>query len=138
MTDQPAQPAESAVLDLIQRWATAELTGDVDAYPALLSSQFVGVGPVGFVLDAEQWAQRHHGDLTNHEFEVQDPHVRLFADTAIVEAIQRQRTTAMGRDTSGSFRLGIVAVKDDEQWRLAHVQLSGPLIAPGQMPSFAR
>jgi len=128
----------SAVLDLVKRWASAELTGDVEAYGALLSPQFLGVGPVGFVLDAQQWAHRHHGDLTNHEFEVEDPHVQMFGDTAIVEAVQRQRTTAMGRDTSGSFRLGIVAVRDDDQWRLAHVQLSGPLIAPGQMPSFAR
>src|SRR5262245_8381421 len=132
MTDQ------HAVLDLVQRWAAAELSGDVDAYQSLLSPEFVGVGPVGFVLDAEQWAQRHNGDLKNHEFEVADPHVRVFGDAAIVEAVQKRRTTAMGRDTSGSFRVGIVAVKDDDQWRLAHVQLSGPLIAPGQMPSFAR
>jgi hypothetical protein len=39
-------------------------------------------GPVGFVLDAEEWAQRHNGDLKNHDFEVADPHVRVFADTA--------------------------------------------------------
>jgi uncharacterized protein (TIGR02246 family) len=129
---------QTAVLDLIQRWANAELTADVEAYQELLAPDFVGVGPVGFVLDADQWAMRHNADLTNHEFEVNDPHVRFFGDTAIVEAVQTQQTTAMGRDTSGSFRLGIVAVKDDGQWRLAHIQLSGPLIAPGQMPSFAR
>lgn len=58
--------------------------------------------------------------------------------SAVVEAVQKQRTTAMGRDTSGSFRLGIVAVKREDRWRLAHVQLSGPPIAPGEMPSFAR
>jgi uncharacterized protein (TIGR02246 family) len=129
---------QTAVLDLIQRWATAELTGNVEAYQELLTPDFVGVGPVGFVLDADQWATRHNGDLTNHEFEVNDPHVRFFGDTAIVEAVQKQQTTAMGRDTSGSFRLGIIAVQHDGQWRLAHLQLSGPLIAPGQMPSFAR
>jgi uncharacterized protein (TIGR02246 family) len=132
MTDQ------SAVLDLVQRWATAELTGDVEAYQWLLAPDFVGVGPVGFVLDATQWAQRHRGDLKNHEFEVNDPPVRLYGDTAVVEAVQKQRTTVMGRDTSGSFRLGIVAVKRDDRWLPAHVQLSGPLIAPGETPSFAR
>src|SRR5262245_14100489 len=129
---------QTAILDLVQRWANAELTGDVEACQELLAPDFVGVGPVGFVLDAEQWAMRHRGDLTNHEFEVDDPHIRLYGDTAVVEAVQTQRTTAMGRDTSGSFRLGIVAVKRDDRWLLAHVQLSGPLIAPGQMPSFAR
>jgi len=108
MTDQ------SAVLDLVQRWATAELTGDAEAYHWLLAPDFVGVGPVGFVLDTKQWAQRHRGDLKNHKFEVNDP------------------------DASGSFRLGIVAVKRDDRWLLAHVQLSGTLIAPGETPSFAR
>ncbi len=95
------------VLDLVQRWAAAELAGDVGAYRDLLTADFTGVGPVGFVLTGQQWAERHHGDLRNEEFEVLDPHVRIYGDpagTVIVEAVQRQITTAMGRDTSGSFR----------------------------------
>lgn len=76
--------------------------------------------------------------LRNHEFTVTDPHVRTYGDTAIVEAVQQQKTTAMGRDTSGSFRLLVVAVRQEGRWVIAHVQLSGPLIAPGEMPSFAR
>jgi uncharacterized protein (TIGR02246 family) len=128
------------VLDLVQRWAAAELAGDVAAYDDLLTADFTGVGPVGFVLTSEQWAQRHLGDLHNEKFEVLDPHVRIYgdpADTAVVEAVQRQATTAMGRDTSGSFRLGLVAVHAGQHWRIAHIQLSGPLIKPGEMPSFA-
>ena len=129
------------VHDLIQRWAAAELAGDVEAYEHLLAADFTGVGPVGFVLTGEQWAQRHLGDLHNEKFEVFDPHVRLYGDpahTAVVEAVQQQTTTAMGRDTSGSFRLGLIAVRDRQDWRIAHIQLSGPLIKPGEMPSFAR
>jgi uncharacterized protein (TIGR02246 family) len=129
---------QSEILDLVQRLSKAELDGDSDAYADLLAPDFVGVGPVGFVLNGEQWAQRHKGDLKNHEFEVLEPHVRSYGDAAIVEAIQRQVTTAMGRDTSGKFRLGMVFVRTDPGWRIAHIQLSGPLIAPGQMPSFAR
>lgn len=60
------------------------------------------------------------------------------ADAAVVEAVQRQTTTAMGRDTSGSFRLGLVAIRTGQAWRIAHIQLSGPLIKPGEMPAFAR
>ncbi len=129
------------VLDMVQRWAAAEPAGDIEAYDQLLTADFTGVGPVGFVLTSEQWAKRHLGDLHNEKFEVLDPHVRLYgdpADTAVVEAIQRQTTTAMGRDTSGSFRLGLVAVRAGRDWRIAHIQLSGPLIRPGETPSFAR
>lgn len=132
-----AQP----VLDLVQRWAAAELAGDVGAYDNLLTADFAGVGPVGFVLTGQQWAGRHRGDLNNEEFEVLDPHVRLYgdpADTAVVEAVQRQTTTAMGRDTSGSFRLCLIAIRTGQTWRIAHIQLSGPLLKPGEMPAFAR
>ena len=129
------------VRDLVQRWAAAELAGAVEAYHDLLTADFVGVGPVGFVLTGQQWAQRHRGDLHNEEFEVLDPRLRIYGDpahTAVVEAVQRQTTTAMGRDTSGSFRLCLVAIRTGPTWRIAHIQLSGPLIKPGEMPAFAR
>jgi hypothetical protein len=129
---------EQEVLDLVNRWARVELAGDVAGYPGLLDEHFLGVGPVGFVLDKDQWAQRHQGGVKNHEFEVLEPHVRFYDGTAIVEAVQRQRTTARGRDTSGSFRLVVVAVRENDEWVIAHIQLSGPLIAPGEMPAFAR
>ena len=130
--------SEQEVLDLVRRWAEVELRGDADGYGDLLAPDFVGVGPVGFVLTGDQWAARHRGDLKNEEFEVQDPHARFYGDTAIVEAVQKQRTTAMGRDVSGSFRLIVVAVKAEGRWVLANVQLSGPLTPPGTMPPFAR
>ena len=128
---------EQEVLDLVQRWAEVELRGDADAYGDLLAPDFVGVGPVGFVLTREQWADRHRGDLKNEEFQVQDPHVRIYGDTAIVEAVQKQRTTVMGRDTSGSFRLIAVAVKEEGRWVLANIQLSGSLVFLGTIPPFA-
>jgi hypothetical protein len=46
------------VLDLVQRWAAVELAGDVEAYGHLLTADFTGVGPVGFVLTGEQWGER--------------------------------------------------------------------------------
>ncbi len=129
---------ETEILDLIDAWARAELEGDIDTYAQLLAEDFAGVGPVGFVLDADQWAGRHQGDLVNRELEVLDPRVRFYGETAVVVAVQRQVTTARGRDTSGSFRLAAVCVPAGGGWRIAHLQLSGPMIAPGEMPGFAR
>jgi uncharacterized protein (TIGR02246 family) len=137
----PSATDTQQVLDLIQRWAAAELAGDIGAYGQLLTDDFAGIGPVGFVLTREQWAKRHLGDVRNEKFEVLDPHVRVYgdpADTAVVEAVQQQATTAMGHDASGSFRLGLVAVRAGQDWRIAHVQLSGPLLKPGEKPPFAR
>jgi uncharacterized protein (TIGR02246 family) len=130
---------EQAVKDLVNEWAAAELAGDAAALDKLLTDDFQGVGPVGFVLDREQWTQRHAaGGVQNHELTVSDPHVRLYGDTAVVEAVETQRTTAMGMENSGSFRIAVVATVQDGRWVIAHVQFSGPMIAPGEVPPFAR
>lgn len=40
--------------------------------------------------------------------------MRIYSrDMATVEAVLEQRTSVMGRDTSGSFRLDVVAVKQE-------------------------
>lgn len=128
--------SEQAVVELVQRWADVERNGDVDAYGEILDEDFRGIGPVGFVLDGEQWAARHRNGLRNEEFVVADPRVRTFGDTAIVDAVQWQQTFAMGHESSGSFRIVVVTVRRDGRWVIANVQFSGPLIAPGEKPAF--
>lgn len=131
--------SQTEILDVIDRWAAAELAGDADAVAAVLTDDFTGIGPVGFVLTREQWAARHRsGDVDNREFRVTEPAVRIHGDTAIVVAALAQETTARGHDTSASFRLGIVLRMDGDAWRIAHAQFSGPLIDPRQLPGFAR
>jgi len=124
------------VHEVINRWSDAELTGDADAFSALLTDDFHGIGPVGFVLDGGRWAQRHRGEAVNEAFEILERRVRIHGDTAIVVAIQRQRTIAHGHDSSGDFRVGLVLVRDGGAWRIANIQLSGPLIAPGETAPF--
>lgn len=130
--------SEQDVLDLVQRWAGAELNGDIAAFDELLTADFQGVGPVGFVLTNQQWTDRFRGDLKNEEFEVKNANVRVYGDAAIVEAVQAQKGTVRGHDMSGEFRVVVVAVRQDGDWRIANIQLSGPLIKPGQKPPFAK
>ncbi|NUW31934.1 DUF4440 domain-containing protein [Nonomuraea sp. SMC257] len=130
--------SETQVLDLVNRWAEAELHGDADAFDDLLGADFAGIGPVGFVLDKGQWAGRHRGDLKNHHFAILQPSVRLHGDTAIVGGIQEQRTSVRGHDVDHSFRLTLVAVRRGDDWVIANIQLSGPLQDPSAPPPFAR
>ena len=46
------------VLDLVTSWAKAEEANDAAALDRLLAGDFVGVGPLGFVLDRDQWLAR--------------------------------------------------------------------------------
>jgi uncharacterized protein (TIGR02246 family) len=125
--------SEQEVSDLVKRYATAELNGDADAYDDLVTDDFHGVGPVGFVLDKQQWVGRL-ANVKNDAFEVKDATVRTYGDSAVVVGVQDQKTTVMGRDTSGQFRLTLVVVKQDGRWAIANAQLSGPLRAPEDMP----
>lgn len=127
--------SEQEVQDLVKRWADVELAGNADAYEELLTADFLGIGPVGFMLNKEQWIGRHRGGtMKNQAFEVKDVTVRVAGDAAIVVGVQDQKTTVMDRDTSGQFRVTLVAVKQDGKWLLANAQLSGPLVDPKDMP----
>jgi uncharacterized protein DUF4440 len=122
------------VLDLVKRWETAELNEDAAALDGLLAGDFCGIGPLGFVLSRQQWLGRYHGGLRNAAFAAQDPQVRIYGETAVVIAVQKQETTFQEHDSSGEFRLGMVAVKQDGDWAIANIQLSGPLGAPPSAP----
>lgn len=130
---------EAAIRSLVGRWAELERTQNADGLAGLLTDRFTGIGPVGFVLDAHQWADRHRDDdLVNHSFEVSDLEIVVEADAALVNAVQTQRTTARGHRNDGSFRTGLTLVRTENDWKIARIQLSGPMIQPGQAPPFAQ
>jgi ketosteroid isomerase-like protein len=124
--------ATEQILELGRRWAEAERNGDVAALDTLLYEDFVGVGPLGFVLDKQQWlGPRRSGDLKNSSFEWQDPSVRVFGDTAVVIGTQVQESTYQGRDASGRFRVTQVALRTGgDRWVLAGMHYSPIAEAP--------
>jgi uncharacterized protein (TIGR02246 family) len=123
MNDENAGTQE--VLELGQRWAEAELRADVATLDSLLDEEFVAVGPRGFVLTKDQWLERYRtGDLENTSFELKDPSVRQFGDTAVVVGSQIQQATHKGRDTSGRFTVTLVAVRRDDRWLIVALQMS--------------
>ena len=63
--------ATNDVLDLVRRWAAAEQQNDAGSLDGLLADDFVGVGPLGFVLTREQWLSRFGNGLENRAFAVE-------------------------------------------------------------------
>ena len=122
MTNEP-------IADLIQRWSDAEQGGDVAALDALLSADFAGIGPRGFVLTRQQWLARYQaGDVQNESFMWRDVNVRAYGAVAVAVGIQEQRTFAHGHDASGRFRATLICVRQAERWLIAGWQASGPLV----------
>ena len=123
---------EHEILNMVGRWTKAERVGDPDALDRLLVADFVGVGPRGFLLTKEQWIDRYRsGDLQNTSFELRDPQVRNYGVAAVIVGTQVQETSYQGHDTSGEFRATLVAVRPDDRWQLAGIQLS-PIAGPLQ------
>jgi uncharacterized protein (TIGR02246 family) len=119
------------VQELVQRWADAERREDSSAIADLLADDFVGVGPLGFLVTRDQWLDRFRGGLHHTAFDVTDPQVREYGDAAVVVATQAQQTTWQGRDSSGRFRISLIAVRAGDRWLVAGVHLS-PIAAPPQ------
>ena len=116
------------ILDLGRRWADAERRADVAALDALLTDDFVGVGPRGFVLNRQQWLDRYRsGDLKNDAFSWQDVSVRDYGEAAVAVGIQDQRTSFQGHDASGRFRATLIVVRQAGRWLIAGWQASGPV-----------
>jgi ketosteroid isomerase-like protein len=116
----------AAVLDLVRRWTMAEEHNDAGILADLLTDDFVGVGPFGFVLTRGQWLGRYGGGLENRAFAVEDPQVHDHGDSAVTVGVLVQQTSFRGRDNSGRFRVTLAAIRRADRWLLASAHI-GPL-----------
>lgn len=126
--------ATADILALVDRWAAAEQQNDPDLVAELLADDFVGVGPVGFVLTRDQWLARFGNGLRNEAFAVEEPEVHHHGAAAVVVGVDAQRTCFAGGENSGRFRLTLVAVRSGDRWLVASVHI-GPLQVPPGPPS---
>ncbi|HEX6551650.1 MAG TPA: nuclear transport factor 2 family protein [Ktedonobacteraceae bacterium] len=126
---------EQEVVRLADAWATAELQGDTAVLERTLADDFVGIGPLGFMLTKQEWLARHQsGDLKYASFSLDEIKVRVYNDAAILIGRQVQNGTYRGNSIQGQFRITLVFVQQQGRWKLASLQLS-PI---GQPPNFAR
>ena len=120
-----AYMSQDQIVDLGRRWADAERRGDVEALDSLLDADFMCVGPLGFVLNKDQYlAGRRSGDLKQEAFTWQDVRVRVYGEAALAIGVQVQKTTYQGHDASGQFRVTQVFTRKGDAWVLASLHLS--------------
>jgi ketosteroid isomerase-like protein len=127
---------EQEILRQADAWANAELGGDTTSLERILADDYIGIGPLGFMLNKQEWLARHQsGDLKYESFNLDEVKVRVYNnDAAILTARQAQQGAYRGNSIPGQFRITLVFVQQQGQWRLASLQLS----SIGQPPNFAR
>jgi ketosteroid isomerase-like protein len=124
---------EEQVREFGRVWAAAEERGDTEVLAGLVVDGFRLVGPLGFVLDREQWLARYGGDLVTEKLDWTDVDVRDFGTTAIAIGVHAQVAKHQGQPANGRFRATHVLVREGDRWRLAGIHLS-PIGGP---PPFA-
>ena len=128
--------AEQEVLRLADAWATAELRGDTTFLERILTDDYIGIGPLGFMLTKQEWLARHQaGDLKYESFSLDEVKVRVYNnDAAILTGRQVQNGAYRGNSIQAQFRTTLVFVRQQGQWQLASLQLS----TIGQPPNFSQ
>jgi uncharacterized protein (TIGR02246 family) len=129
------EQTEQEVAQLADTWATAELRGDTAFLEQVLADDFVGVGPLGFLLSKQEWLARHQsGVLHVAAHSLEEVKVRTYSEAAIMIGRLSQQATYRGNPMNAPMRTTLVFVRQDGQWRLAGLHFCNI----GQPPPFAR
>ncbi len=126
---------EQEVARLADAWATAELQRDTAFLEKRLSEDFIGVGPLGFLLTKQEWLARlQSGDLKYSAHTLDEVKVRAYNGAAIVIGRLTQEAAYRDNPINAQLRTTLVFIHHHEQWHLAGVHFCNI----GQPPPFAR
>lgn len=126
--------ADGQVKAFLDQWVQAELTGDSAALQRQVTDDFVGVGPLGFMLSRQDWLDRFTRGLHIEEFSLTETQVRRYGETAVVIGRVDQAGNHAGQPVPGAARTTLVLVNTADGWRLAGVHYSFIAGAPGSPP----
>ncbi len=92
------------ITTFLATWAEAERTRDIEFLDTCIMPDFVGVGPLGFVLTKAAWLNRHGGDALRYEtFGVDEIDAHAIDQVAIVIAKQTAVGTFAGTPCRNAF-----------------------------------
>jgi ketosteroid isomerase-like protein len=114
----------------IREWADAERREDVAFLRESLTDNFVGIGPLGFMLTKDQWLGRYEGGLSYDSFALDEVAVRFYGGAAVATCRQSQAGEFRGNDASGEFRATLIFAEQERRWLLAGLHLSPIAGAP--------
>jgi ketosteroid isomerase-like protein len=121
-----------------KRWAEAEVAQDLAALDDMAHEDFILIGPLGFMLNKDQWLDRYRsGDLVTSILDWRDTQARVFGDCAVVVGVHDQEAAYRGQPNNGQFRATHVVVREGGTWRLVGMHLS-PIAPPPGAPQQAR
>ncbi|GHO95111.1 hypothetical protein KSF_051590 [Reticulibacter mediterranei] len=129
------QQMEQEIIRLADTWTAAELRGDITFIEKTLTDDFVGIGPLGFLLNKQQWLERHRsGELKYETLDLDDAQVHMYSRVAILTGSYVQTSIARGHGVKAQLRTTLVFVQQQETWQLASLHYC----SIGQPPTFTQ
>lgn len=114
-------------------WLDAETAGT--GIDALLTHDFTGIGPLGFVLSRADWLDRHSSGALEYEvLRFEDQEIREHGDHAVLVARQTGSGSYRGHPVPEALRATVVLRREPDGWRVAHVHTSFMAGTPGAPP----
>jgi hypothetical protein len=129
------EQTEQEVVQLADTWARAEVQGNTAFLDKLLAEDFVGIGPLGFLLTKQEWLARHQsGEMKYTVHSLEEVGVRGYDQAALLVGRLTQEATFRGNPMNVQMRTTLVFVRKAGQWFLAGLHFCNI----GQPPPFAR
>jgi ketosteroid isomerase-like protein len=124
------------ITTFLTEWTQAELHGDAASLDGFLVDDFVGVGPLGFLLSKQEWLARFApGGMKYGAFSLEEAQVRDYGDTAVVVGRQSQSGTFRGNPLPyATVRTTLVLLNRSGGWRMASASMSFVAGTPGAPP----
>jgi ketosteroid isomerase-like protein len=115
----------TTIKSFLDDWAEFECDADVKRLDTLLADDFVGIGPVGFVLDKQAWLGRFDRGLHYDRLELDEVAIHQHGDAAFVVAHQHAQGHAGPNPTPSDLRVSFTVVPDEGAGlRIAGMQYS--------------
>ena len=108
-----------------QEWRQATVTNNVGEMDRLLAEDYIGITSNGTLETKPQaLAQRRAGTVRITKLELNDMHVRVYGDTAVVTSQAELEGTNGASDISGQYRYTRVYNRRLGQWKIVSFEAS--------------
>jgi hypothetical protein len=121
----PTQQAE--IISREKEWMDAWIAKDTSKFRDILSDDFLLSSARGYLMEKAEWIRNASGPFTCESFAWKDIKVRIYGNTAIVNATVEQVASVGEKDWSGIFMLTDVWVYQNGKWQVVSRQGTGPL-----------
>lgn len=112
-----------------KEWMQAWIMKDEHVFNILLSDDFLLSSARGHFMTKKEWISGAMGAYTCESFDWKEIRVRVYGNTAVVNALAKQRAKVGESDWSGRFMLTDVWVLQNNEWKVVARQGTGPLPA---------